>query len=136
MKYISKIFAFTISIFISTSAIAAPETYSFESNHTTVEWRANHFGFSNPSGKFMDVQGTIKLDEADPANSSVNVTIIPASISTGITKFDDHLKNSDFFNVEKFSTATFTSNKVEIVDKNKAKVHGTLSLMDIKKDIV
>src|SRR4051812_48407510 len=112
MKSLLKTLIPALALIVAAPAFAAPETYTLDPNHTNVYWHANHFGFSTPSGKFADVQGTLVLDEAAPANSKVNVTIAPGSIVTGIDKFNTHLKSADFFDAEKFPTATFVSDKV------------------------
>ncbi|MCD6034713.1 MAG: yceI 1 [Rickettsiales bacterium] len=130
------IMASTVITLASSSAFAAPETYNFDPMHTNITWHANHFGFSNPSGKFAQSEGTLILDEEKPENSKVNVTIKPASVFTGIEKFDTHLKSKDFFDVEKFPSATFVSDKVEVTGKDAAKVHGTLTLLGIAKPTV
>ncbi|HPQ50661.1 MAG: YceI family protein [Alphaproteobacteria bacterium] len=116
-------------------AQAATETYTFDPFHTNLFWKANHFGFSNPSGKFATVSGTVLLDESNPAASSVNVTINTASIVTGIDLFNEHLKADKFFNVEKFPTATFASHKVDITGSETAKVEGNLTLLGITKPV-
>lgn len=114
-------------------ANAAPETYHFDPNHTNLTWHANHFGFSNPSGKFMDVTGTLVLDEAAPQESTLNVDVKPASIMTGLDKFNTHLKSKDFFNVEKFPDAKFVSTKVVRTGVDTAKVEGNLTLLGVTK---
>lgn len=126
----------TALVALSSNAFAAPITYVFENNHTSINWSANHFGFSNPSGKFVDVQGSVILDEESPNNSSVKATIKTASIVTGIDKFTEHLKSADFFNVSKFPSATFVSDKVEIKATNKAKVYGQLTLLGVTKPVI
>ena len=122
------------SLQLSTTANAA-DRYTFDPNHTNITWSANHFGFSNPSGKFNDVEGFIILDEKNPAKSSVDVTIKIASLQTGIEKFNNHLKTDDFFDVEKFTTARFVSEKIELLGKNKAKIRGQLTLHGATKPI-
>ncbi|WP_333781181.1 YceI family protein, partial [Enterobacter hormaechei] len=47
---------------------------------TVFTW--SHFGFSTPSANFSDIQGVINVDNAKPANSSVNVTIPLSSLNT------------------------------------------------------
>ena len=56
------------------SANAEPETYTFDPTHTAIVFQIDHFGFSAPTGKFMNVEGELVLDEEDPAASSVKVT--------------------------------------------------------------
>ena len=88
---------------------------------------------SNISGKFTDIDGVIIFNEKKPEQSSVEVTLKTNSIETGIAKFNAHLKSADFFNVEKFPTATFVSKKVTLIGKNKAKIEGDLTLLGVTK---
>lgn len=120
---------------IPTAPALAAETYTIDPTHTTVIWSANHLGFSKPHGLFPLVEGTITVDEAAIANSKVDVTIKTGLIVTGIEKFDAHLKNADFFNVDKFPTATFKSTKVEKTGSKTAKVTGDLTLLGVTKPV-
>lgn len=113
----------------------AADSYKFDPHHTSVVWTANHFGFSNPSGKFSEVEGDLFLDEKNPAKSKVSVTIKMVNLFTGYENFDNHLKSADFFNVEKYTTATFVSKKVKITGKNTAKITGDLTLAGVTKSI-
>jgi polyisoprenoid-binding protein YceI len=118
--------------FLPLKALAAPETYTIDPSHSYVLWTINHFGFSNPSGKWF-TEGTIVLDQAKPENSKVNITIQMASIDTGISELDKHLKGPSFFDVEKYPTATFTSSRVKVTGKNMAQVTGVLTLHGVSK---
>ncbi len=120
---------------LSPAAFAA-EKYTLDPAHTNVVWHANHFGFSNPSGKFADVKGTLELDEKDPAKSKLNVVIKSASISTGSAEFDSHLRKENFFNTDKFPEATFVSDKIIVTSKDNADVHGFLTLLGVTKPVV
>src|SRR5580692_6617021 len=64
---------FTLS-FVFIFPAYATETYTLDPLHSYVLWHINHFGFSNPSGKWL-ANGTLVLDQAKPQNSKVNVTI-------------------------------------------------------------
>lgn len=115
----------------------AADSYQFDPMHTNINWRANHFGFSSPSGHFAIKEGSVVLDEAAPDKSTVNVTIDTASLATGFDKFDDHLKGEDFLNTDKFPDATFKSTKVEPAKDGKtAKVEGELTLHGVTKPVV
>lgn len=123
------------ALFFAASANAA-DVYKFDPNHTSVNWSASHFGFSNPSGKFTGVDGTLIINEVSPQNSSVDVTVRIDSLSTGLSKFDSHLKSEDFFDVEKFPTAKFVSTSVTPNGKNAVKVVGNLTMHGITKSII
>jgi polyisoprenoid-binding protein YceI len=119
-------------LFGAASACAA-DTYTLDSNHTNIDWRISHFGFSNPSGKFPGATGTLVLDQANPANSKVTVTIPVGDLITGIPKLDEHLKSKDFFDVANFPTATFESTSVQLTGKDTAKVIGNFTLHGVTK---
>lgn len=136
MQRIASAFIVAAGLALPFAASAAPETYTFDPNHTNVVWHANHMGFSNPSGRFAKVEGTLVLDEADPAKSSVEAIVYPESIHTGIPKFDEHLKSLDFFNVVKYARATFKSTRVELTGKDTAKVHGQFTMVGITMPLV
>lgn len=124
-----------MTLFGSGAAQSAPETFVLDPNHTNITWHANHFGFSNPSGKFATTEGKLVLDEDAPQNSSVEVTVKMGSVLTGIEKFDAHLKSPDFFDVEKFPEAKFTSKKVEVTGDKTAKIEGELTMLGVTKPL-
>ena len=139
MKRILSRVCFAIATFflffaLPLEAQAAADTYTFDPNHTYVLWHVNHFGFSNPSGKWL-ADGTLVIDETKPQDSKVNVIIKTASIDTGIPKLDEHLKGPQFFDVAQFPTATFVSDKVTVTGKNTAKVSGILTVHGVSKPV-
>lgn len=133
-KYLSRIVVFTLSLLFFNVANAAAEKYIFDPQHSYVSWQISHFGFSNPSGKWM-IEGTLWLDQQKPQNSKVNATINVTNFITGIPELDKHLQGELFFDTEKYPTATFVSNKVDLLGNNKALVHGILTLHGISKPI-
>jgi polyisoprenoid-binding protein YceI len=119
---------------LAVPAQAAPETFQLDPNHTFVLWHINHFGFSNPTGKWL-ADGTLILDEQKPQDSKVNVNIKVATIDTGIPKLDEHLKSKAFFDVEQFPGATFVSDKVKLTGQDTAKVTGMLTVHGVTKPV-
>lgn len=134
-KYLSNIGLFFLLLLPSTFVFAATEIYKIDPLHSYVLWHINHFGFSNPAGKWF-AQGTLELDQAKPENSKVNVVIQIAEMSTGIPELDKHMKTPLFFDVEKYPTATFVSDKVTLTGKDTADVHGMLTIRGVTKPIV
>lgn len=124
-----------LSLLFIPMALAAPKTYTIDSDHSYVLWHISHFGFSNQVGKWP-VTGTLVLDADKPQNSTVNVTIQTGNIVTGNPELDKHLKGDLFFDVSHFSTATFVSNKVIVTGKDTAKVLGALTIRGVTKNVV
>jgi polyisoprenoid-binding protein YceI len=138
-KFFKKTMIFALiakALLLISTQVFAKETYDVDVNHAQVIWHANHFGFSKPAGKFSDIKGKIIFDEKKPENSSVEVEIKIASLTTGLKKFDEHLLGEDFFNEAKYPNAKFISNKIQITKRNQAKIYGELTLCGVKKDIV
>ena len=121
---------------VATFTMAKPVDYTIDPTHTATVFSWNHFGFSTPSANFSDIQGVISVDNAKPANSSVNVTIPLSSLNTNVKALDEHLKTADFFNAEKYPTITFKSTKVQAISKNKYKITGNLTVKDVTKPVV
>ncbi|MFW1644408.1 YceI family protein [Acinetobacter guillouiae] len=121
---------------VATFSMAKPVDYKIDPTHTATVFTWNHFGFSTPSANFSDIQGTISVDNAKPADSSVYVTIPLSSLNTNVAALDEHLKNADFFDAAKYPNITFKSTKVQALGKNKYKITGNLTVKDVTKPVV
>ncbi len=119
---------------------AAPEgpvKYSFDASHSQIVFTYNHLGFSTTTGMFSGFDGTIMLDQGDPANSSVEVSFPVRSMLTGWEARFDHFMNPDFFDATDDSElVTFKSTKVELEGDDEAKITGDLTLNGITKPVV
>lgn len=120
----------------STVTLAAPVDYKIDPTHTATVFSWNHFGFSTPSANFSDIQGVIKVDNAKPANSSVNVTIPLSSVNTNVPALDKEFQAEAWFNAAKYPNITFKSTKVETKDKKHFKITGDLTVKGITKPVV
>ncbi|WP_150526394.1 YceI family protein [Roseibium sediminis] len=115
------------------SAAAEPVAYTFDKSHSNLAFSYNHLGFSTTDGRFDDWDGTLLIDEATPANSSIEFTVNIDSLDTFWGKRDAHLKSPDFFDVANFPKATFKSTSVEKVGDRQLSVTGDLTIRDITK---
>lgn len=118
------------------SAFAAKVTYKLDPNHTVVLASWSHFGFSHPAANFGQVDGTLVYDDKNVAASSVQVTLPLAGLNSFVPDFDEHLRSADFFDAEKYPTATFKSTQVEAAGEGKLKVTGDLTIKDQTKPVV
>ena len=96
--------------------------------HSVVEFAVKHMMITTVKGRFTDFDATLNLDEQTPTNSSFEVTINIASISTGEPNRDNHLRSADFFDVEHFPTATYRSTSIEALGDDRYRVNGDLTL--------
>ena len=108
--------------------------YTIDASHTRLGFSARHAMVTTVRGQFGEFEGTAHVDTANPANSSVNVTIQTASIDTRSEDRDGHLKSADFFDVENNPTITFKSTKVER-DGDDWNITGDLTIKDVTKSV-
>lgn len=85
--------------------------FTIDAGHSIVEF-AIPFAFNRVKGRFSDTKGTILYDAANPARSSITVVIGAKTIDTGWAHRDEHLRTSDFFDVEKYPTIVFQSDRM------------------------
>ncbi|WP_028474463.1 YceI family protein [Nocardioides alkalitolerans] len=88
-------------------------SYTIDPSHSRLGFSARHAMVTTVRGAFKDFAGAATIDTANPAASSVNLTIQVASVDTGSADRDGHLQSADFFDVSTYPTITFTSTKVE-----------------------
>lgn len=119
----------------STEAPAAT-TWSIDPSHSLVEFSVKHMMFTTVKGNFAGIKGTIVLDEANPANSSVEAEIDASSIVTRDEKRDAHLRSADFFHVEEHPTLAYKSRRVEPQGGDRAKVIGDLTIHGTTHEVV
>jgi len=110
------------------AAQAAPVAYTLDPAHTFVNFEARHFGTSTNRGRFDKKSGSIVIDTV-AKTGKIEIQIDMGSVNTGVASFTEHLKDSDFFNVEAFPTATFVSDKLVFEGEKIAAVAGTLTLL-------
>src|SRR5581483_6320708 len=88
-------------------------TWNLDPVHSVAEFKVKHMMISNMKGHFSGVSGVLTLDENDLLRSRVEATIDAKSVHTRDAKRDAHLQGTDFFDVGKFPTMTFTSSNVQ-----------------------
>ncbi|MFW1952001.1 YceI family protein [Acinetobacter beijerinckii] len=120
----------------SSVTLAAPVDYKIDPTHTATVFSWNHFGFSTPSANFTDIQGVIKVDNAKPSNSSVDVIIPISSVNTNVAALDKEFQEEAWFNAAKYPNITFKSTKVETKDKKHFKITGDLTVKGVTKPVV
>jgi polyisoprenoid-binding protein YceI len=89
----------------------------------------------NVTGKFNDFAGVVNIDKANPAASSVEFTIQASSIDTGNANRDQDLRSANFFEVEKYPTITFKSEKIAAKGKDSYDVTGDLTMHGVTKKV-
>src|SRR3982751_5443695 len=87
---------------LSPSFTALTGPYTIDPTHTRIGFVARHAMVTKVRGSFNEFEGTAVIDGANPANSSVRVTIDAASIDTRNAQRDEHLRTNDFLALEQY----------------------------------
>lgn len=96
----------------ATAPVAGTTRWQIDPTHTSVEFSARHMMITTVRGRLAGVEGSIDMNDADPAASSARVTLDAASLDTRMEQRDQHLRSADFLDVASFPTITFTSTRV------------------------
>jgi polyisoprenoid-binding protein YceI len=99
----------TMTAVTSTAGLRAG-TWAIDPVHSSVGFWVRHLMVSKVRGTFENFSGTITL--AEDGTPSVTAEIAVDSVHTGNEQRDAHIKSADFFNVDQYPTATFTSTAV------------------------
>ncbi len=127
---------FAVALFLASSpARANIEIYEYDKAHTQILFFVDHLGFSRSQGEFHDYDGYFHFNRNEPEKSKVEITIQTKSIDMDDEKWDDHMKNKDFFDVEKFPTMTFKSKSVQKTGDKTGKIVGDLTLLNVTKPV-
>ena len=120
----------------ATTASAAAEKYVLDASHSQIIFSYNHLGFSTTYGMFSGFEGEIMFDQANPAGSSVNVSMPVMSMFTGWEAREGHFMSEDFFGATEADLVTFTSTGIEVTGETTAKITGDLTMNDVTKSVV
>jgi polyisoprenoid-binding protein YceI len=108
-------------------------TWAIDPVHSSINFWVRHLMVSKVRGKFDTFSGAITI--AEDGTPSVQAQIAVDSVNTGNDQRDTHVKSPDFFDVEKYPVATFTSGSVEAHGGDNYVLHGVLTLKGVTKPI-
>lgn len=119
---------------MNTTTEKTTRTFKVDKNHSEAYFQVRHL-ITKVRGHFADFEGTIEFDAAQPVRSSVVFVIQTASIDTNQPDRDAHLRNDDFFAVDKFPTLTFKSTGITAKGGDDYLVEGDLTIKDVTRRI-
>jgi polyisoprenoid-binding protein YceI len=125
-----------IAAALSIPAAASAASYDIDPAHSSAGFSVKHMMVSNLRGEFTKVTGAVDLDDQNLAAASIEAVIDAASITTGNSKRDEHLRSPEFFDVTKHPNLTFKSTEVKRVGNGKYKVSGNLVMRGVSRKVV
>ena len=121
----------------ATAAIDVPAgRYVLENTHAYITFSYSHLGFSTPHISFTEFDVDLQLDAANPANSSLQVTIDADSVESQVDEFNEHLVGERFFDTANHPSISFKSTSVALGTADTATVSGDLTIKGITHPVV
>lgn len=117
------------------AAATARSTWKLDPAHSMAEFKVRHMMISYVKGEFSGLSGVLNLDETDYTRSTVEASIPVATVRTSSEDLNAHLKNSDFFDVEKFPTMEFKSTGIRSLGDRDFEVAGDLTIHGVTKSV-
>jgi polyisoprenoid-binding protein YceI len=108
-------------------------TWAIDPVHSSISFWVRHLMVTKVHGKFEKFGGAIVV--AQDGTPSVNAEIAVDSVNTGNAQRDTHVKSADFFDVEHYPVAKFTSTAIDS-DGGKYVLNGQLTLKGVTKPVV
>lgn len=120
------------ALLLSTSANAA--TWQLDPSHTRVGFRVSHMMVSSVEGSFTGVTGELDYEPGKVKDLGASVTVDMNTVQTGNEDRDNHLRTSDFLDVENHPNMTFTTTSVK-AKKDGFAMTGDLTIRGVTKKV-
>ena len=130
-----KIFKFLTFLFMISNSIMA-QNFIPDTEKSKIYFTIKNLGI-NVNGSFSGLKGEIIFDAKNLNHSLINVSVNSNSINTENSTRDKHLRQNEYFDVEKFQEITFKSTKIESSKRlNRYNVEGNFTIKGISKLIL
>lgn len=125
-----------LAIFFLTSYSTLRAQQIINQEKSKINFHITGGGIFKVKGTFTGMQGDFNLNTASLETASFNICIDAATINTKNKKRDSHLRDPDFFEVEKYPNICFISSEVRkttsgYITKGKLTIHGVTKEVEI-----
>jgi len=103
--------------------------------HSEVQFKVKHLVISTVTGFFKNFNGEAIAPSEDFANADITFSLDVNSIDTNQHARDEHLKNSDFFDVTQYPDITFKSTSFRKLNDEQFKLVGDLTMKGVTKTV-
>ena len=122
-----------LAAIIGFSAFTAVKSYKIDTSKAKVTFNIVNMGLT-VEGAFDGARGAVYFDENNLAGSRIEASVDASTINTGIGMRDDHLREPDYFDVEKYPRISFQSTSIER-SGNGYKATGKFTIRDVTKTV-
>ena len=112
----------------------AADTYTIDPEYTVPSFEVEHLGFTTQRGRFDKTEGKVVLDMA-AKKGMVEFTIYTSSLDMGSRAWTVHVSSVGLFDIERFPTMTFKSDRLLFDGDKVVGAEGQFTLLGVSKPI-
>jgi polyisoprenoid-binding protein YceI len=109
--------------------------WSLDPSHSELQFKVKHLVISTVTGSFKNFDASLQSNGEDFSGASVSLQADIASIDTGNSQRDEHLRSADFFDASNFPTMTFEASSLRKIDTENYELSGNLSIRGVSKPV-
>ncbi len=117
------------------SALAEPARWEIDPGNSSIGFSANHIGYKDVLGLFLEERGSFTYDEATRELSDLVFEVDAASVLTDNPARDRHLKSGDFLDAEAYPLIRFVMTEAVPETETTGTVKGDLTIRGITQPV-
>jgi polyisoprenoid-binding protein YceI len=124
-----------LSAFFMATLGATAQKWSVDKSHSNVGFTLTHLLISEVDGNFNDIDASFTSVKNDFSDAIFSFTAQVSSVDTRIERRDNHLRNADYFDVEKYATMAFKSTSFKHSGGEKYSMAGYVTIKGVTKPL-
>jgi len=110
--------------------------WSIDQAHSEIAFKVRHLMIAHVKGEFKTFDASIYTFDKDFTTAEIDLWIDASSIITGDVKRDEHLKSSDFFDVQNHKQISFKSSTIGKSDaEGNRELWGELTMRGVTRNL-
>lgn len=119
---------------VAVTPALAVDTYTFDPEYTIPVFEVGHLGFTTQRGRFDKTEGKVVLD-LGAKTGQVEFTVFTSSLDMGSRAWTVHVSSEGLFNVDKYPTLTFKSDKLVFDGGKVVAAEGQLTMLGVTRPV-
>jgi polyisoprenoid-binding protein YceI len=115
-------------------AQAGTAIWTIDAKNSQANFQVRHLSVNTVRGSISGIKGNVIINDKDITKSSVDATLVAATVNTANQIRDNDLKSDKYFNVDKFPGIYFKSTSITRVN-GQLKMTGDLTLCDVTRSV-
>lgn len=120
---------------ISAASALTSGNYTLDKSHAVLLIRISHFGVSQYTGRFNDIEAELDFDEDNPESAALRAVVQTASLDVNNEKFERTLRGPQWLDSGAYPEAVFRLESVSVTGENEGRAEGRLTLRGITQPL-